>query len=85
MKKVLLRKFYWKIFFLSGIVFEENVEVLYSIKLVFINLENVLIIDEFNKGGILMDFKRVNICSNYCICKMFRDKFSVINLLIFIN
>lgn len=57
-KKVSPRKFYWKTLFPSGTASEENAEVLYSTKLVLINSENAPTIDEFNKGGILMDFKR---------------------------
>lgn len=84
-KKVSPRKFYWKTLFPSGTASEENAEVLYSTKLVLINSENAPTIDEFNKGGILMDFKRVNTCSNHCICKTSRDKLSAINSLIFNN
>lgn len=58
-KKVSPRKFYWKTLFPSGTAAEENAEVLYSTKLVLITSENAPTIDEFNKGGILMDFKRV--------------------------
>ncbi|XP_061168910.1 GATA zinc finger domain-containing protein 14-like [Saccostrea echinata] len=57
-KKVSPRKFYWKTIFPSGTAAEESAEVLYSTKLVLINSESAPAIDEFNKGGILMDFRR---------------------------
>lgn len=58
-KKISPRKFYWKTIFPSGTASEESAEVLYSTKLVLITSENAPTIDEFNKGGILMDFRRV--------------------------